>query len=65
MALPTKYIEIERKLGEPLAGMISARRASNVSWRRIAIELTARTGIDVAGETLRVWTEGITAVSAA
>lgn len=65
MALPTKYTEIEQKLGEPLARMIAARRASNVSWRRIAIEITARTGIDVAGETLRVWTEGITAVGAA
>lgn len=65
MAFPAKYTDIERKLGEPLAPMIAARRAGNVSWRRIAIEITARTGVDVAGETLRVWTDGITAVGAA
>lgn len=65
MAPPTKYVEIEQKLGEPLAKMIAARRAGSVSWRRIAIEITARTGIDIAGETLRVWTDGISAVGSA
>jgi hypothetical protein len=65
MAFPTKYTEIEQKLGEPLAQMISARRAGGVSWRRIAIEITARTGIDIAGETIRVWTDGISAVGGA
>lgn len=65
MALPPKYVEIEQKLGEPLAKMIATRRAGNVSWRRIAIEITARTGIDIAGETVRVWTDGISAVGGA
>jgi hypothetical protein len=63
MALPTKYTEIELKLGEPLAQMIAARRASGVSWRRIAMEINARTGVDIAGETLRVWTDGVSPVS--
>lgn len=59
MALPIKYREIEQRLGERLADMIAARRAGNVSWRRIAMEVNARTGVDIAGETLRVWTEGV------
>lgn len=63
MALPRKYREIEQKLGEPLAKMIAARRAASVSWRRIAMEINARTGVDIAGETLRVWTEGVSPVS--
>lgn len=55
---PTKYTEIEQKLGEPLAQFIARYRASATSWRRIAGELERRTGIAVSHESLRVWTEG-------
>ena len=51
----TLYTDIETKLGEPLAAYLSQRREQGTSWRRIAVELTVRTGIDVAGETLRLW----------
>lgn len=58
MAVPEKYTEIERKLGTPLADLIQSRRAEQVAWRRIALEVTARTGVDITGETIRVWYQG-------
>lgn len=64
MAMPPKHSEIEQALGEPLADLISARRAAGVSWRLIAVEITRRTGIDVAGETIRIWTAGVPPVLA-
>lgn len=59
MAAAEKYSEIEEKLGHPLADLIEPRRSAGVSWRRIALEVFTRTGIDVAGETLRVWHQGL------
>lgn len=56
-----QYTEIEQKLGSPLAQLVGERRASGISWRKIAVEITARTGVDVTGETLRVWHQGIPA----
>jgi hypothetical protein len=56
-----QYTEIEQKLGSPLAQLVGERRASGISWRKIAVEITARTGVDVTGETLRVWHLGIPA----
>lgn len=56
--MSTQYIEIERKLGSSLADLVSERRQAGISWRKIAIEITMRTGIDITGETLRVWTQG-------
>ncbi len=64
MAFPEKYSEIEQKLGQPLAELIAERRSAGVAWRRIAIEITARTGVDVTGETLRIWHHGITPIAA-
>lgn len=61
MANLPRHIEIERKLGSSLAALVEERRTSGISWRKIAIEVTARTGVDVAGETLRVWHQGIPA----
>lgn len=55
MAFPEKLPEIERKLGSPLADLVAERRSASVSWRRIAQEVLARTGVDVTGETIRVW----------
>lgn len=55
---PTKYMEIEERLGEPLASLIAQRRGDGVSWRRIATELRERTEIGVSHEALRMWTEG-------
>ena len=46
---------IEDALGQPLEAFAADRRPA-VSWRRIALEITQRTGIDVTGEALRVWT---------
>lgn len=60
---PAKYLDIEQQLGEPLAPLVANRRAAGVSWRLIAIEITDKTGIDIAGETLRVWHEGIQPVA--
>jgi hypothetical protein len=60
MGLPL-YAEIELKLGTPLADFLRDRRADGVPWRKLAIELTDKTGIDVTGETLRVWHQGIPA----
>jgi len=51
------YEQVEAKLGEPLASYVTSRRATvpATSWRRIGLEITARTGIDITGEALRVW----------
>lgn len=61
---PKLYADLEAKLGEPLAALIEQRRGQATSWRRIAVELTARTGIDITGETLRVWHQGRAPVAA-
>lgn len=51
------YEQVEAKLGEPLAAYVMARRRTDppTSWRRIGLEITARTGLDITGEALRVW----------
>lgn len=59
-----QYTEIEQKLGSSLAQLVGERRAAGISWRKIAVEITARTGVDVTGETLRVWHQGIPARAA-
>lgn len=48
------YLLIEERLGEPLAQYVSARRPGT-AWRRIAMEIYSRTGVDVTYETLRTW----------
>lgn len=60
---PKLYIDVEAKLGEPLGALIAQRRNENVAWRRIANEITARTGIDITGETLRLWHQGRPAIA--
>lgn len=58
MSSPTAhYLEIENRLGRPLAAYIDEERGAGRSWRRIALNLTEATGIDVTGEALRVWHE--------
>lgn len=51
------YEQVEAKLGEPLHRYVVTRRSTTppTSWRRISLEITARTGIDITGEALRVW----------
>lgn len=49
------YEQVETRLGEPLRTYVDSRREAGRSWRRIALEVTARTGIDITGEALRVW----------
>lgn len=56
--IPEKYREIEELLGEPLAAFVKGRRDQGLSWRRIAIEVTNRTDVDVTGESLRIWHQG-------
>jgi hypothetical protein len=58
-----QYTEIEQKLGSSLADLVGQRRAEGLSWRKIAVEITDRTGVDVAGETLRIWHVGIAPMS--
>lgn len=55
---PAKYAEIEHELGQPLDSYISAGRADGMSWRRLATEVSERTGIEVSHEALRIWTLG-------
>lgn len=60
-----RLLLIEERLGEPLADYLTAQRAAGVAWRRIAIGVTERTGIDITGEWLRVWHVGLGAEDAA
>ena len=46
---------IEHKLGRSLAADVELRRAHDLSWRRIAEQLTKETGIEVSHESLRSW----------
>jgi hypothetical protein len=39
----------------PLQTYLAQRRARGLSWRRIAIEVTSLTGVDVSYEPLRQW----------
>lgn len=61
---PKLYADVEAELGEPLAQFVARHRASGVSWRRIANAIIDRTGIDITGETLRVWSQGRAPVAA-
>lgn len=56
-----RYLLIEDRLGEPLSRFISERRGRDISWRRIALEITQRTAVDITGEMLRVWHQGLPA----
>lgn len=51
----TLRTSIEARLGEPLGPFVKQRRAERQSWRRIALEITRRTDLDLTGEALRVW----------
>jgi hypothetical protein len=62
---PSKYDEIEGKLGEPLAAYVTERRKAGASWRDLAAEIHNRTEIRVSYEALRVWHQGIPARGAA
>lgn len=54
-----RLLLIEDRLGESLAEFIAARRPAT-AWRRIAIEIGQRTQVDVTGEALRIWYQGVT-----
>lgn len=60
---PDRYIEIEQKLGEPLATYVRTRRDRGISWRRIANEILLSTGEDISYESLRMWIQGRAPVS--
>jgi len=55
---------IEERLGESLADYITAQRTLGLAWRRVAIGITQRTGIDVTGEWLRIWHQRVEADAA-
>lgn len=66
MSSPTPlYTAIEDALGQPLAEYVAEQRENGLSYRRIALAITARTSIDVTGEALRIWTKGRRPVSQA
>lgn len=54
MKSPTHQLA-DAKLGRPLADLVSERRQAGDSWRRISLSIFTETGLDVSGETLRVW----------
>ena len=56
--LTERAIEVEELLGISLAEFVGNRRAARKSWRLIALDITSRTGIDITGETVRVWCQG-------
>lgn len=60
---PDRYIEIERKLGEPFAAYVNTRRSNGMSWRRIANDILLSTGEDISYEALRMWFQGRSPVS--
>ena len=49
------YLLINDRLNGGLDAFITERRAANRSWRLIAKDIEAATGIDVTFETLRAW----------
>lgn len=55
MTEPTdRYRLVEAALDGTLADYVAERRATT-SWRAMAADLTARTGVSVNYETLRLW----------
>lgn len=63
MSEPTPLRQLaEDRLGQPVAEFIAERRP-HLSWRRIAIEVTAKTGVDISGETLRLWSQSLEPVA--
>lgn len=55
MTQPTPLFQLaEARLGSSLDAYVAERRATT-SWRAMAADLTARTGVQLTGETLRVW----------
>lgn len=40
---------------EPLERFVRSRRGEGMAWRRIAVELYDRTGVDITHESLRSW----------
>lgn len=55
---------LEHLLRGELGPLVRERRAQGVAWRHIAREIAARTGVDVAPETLRAWFKDSTEVKA-
>jgi len=49
-------------VGKPIGEWVAQRRAQNMSWRKIAVELHDHTNgqVSVTGETLRLWSESTT-----
>lgn len=50
----TLYLLIEERLRVPLSHFVATRRPA-MAWRRIAMEIWQRTGVDVTYEALRQW----------
>jgi len=54
-ATPSRlYRQIEQRLDGTLADFVAARRPHQ-SWKRIAVELTQATKVEVSWESLRSW----------
>ncbi|HET8640564.1 MAG TPA: hypothetical protein VFM37_01435 [Pseudonocardiaceae bacterium] len=55
MAEPTpRQVLIEERLGYPLKKFVAERYPAK-SWRAMAAELTQTTGVQITGESLRLW----------
>ncbi len=60
------YQALDALLGdETLADFIGVRRGYGASWRRIARDLTDKTGVEIKHETVRGWVERAESGSAA
>jgi hypothetical protein len=46
---------VDTKLGGNLDGLVAGLRLGGWGWRKIAVEVTKRSGVDVSHETLRNW----------
>lgn len=56
--MTVKFLEAERKLGEPLAAWTDHHRSDGMSWAWLAIELSRLTGVMVDPGELEQWHAG-------
>jgi hypothetical protein len=49
------YRLLEEKLGGSLADYVARKRTAGMSWRAMASDLSATTGVEVSNEALRLW----------
>ena len=51
------YRSIDRLLDGQLEQFLRTHRAQGLAWDAISLELVNRTGVEVTGQTLRVWSD--------